>query len=156
MPYVHVRLISPTCVPSDPTLNIWWSDVDRGAPGRGKALRFVLVNSWHRGSMTRSFQWACSSCSKHRHSQRHTTTFWIRRAVHDDDLEHPAQQYEEWCTTTILSTRLKNSATTFQAAIRKTRYKKSDRRSNATIDQDFIDDYPIIRVSPYWDPNNEA
>jgi hypothetical protein len=51
--------------------------------------------------------------------------------------------------TTILSTRLKNSATTFQAAIRKTSYEKSDRRSNATTDRDFIDDYPIIRVSPH-------
>jgi hypothetical protein len=41
---------------------------------------------------------------------------------------------------TILSTRLKNSATTFQVAIRKTSYKKSNRWSNATTDQDFIDD----------------
>jgi hypothetical protein len=48
-----------------------------------------------------------------------------------------------------LSTRLKNSVTTFQAAIRKTRYKKSDRRSNTTTDQGFIDDYSIIRVSPH-------
>jgi hypothetical protein len=44
----------------------------------------------------------------------------------------------------ILSTRLKNSVTTFQAAIRKTSYEKSDQRSNATTDRDFIDDYPII------------
>jgi hypothetical protein len=29
-------------------------------------------------------------------------------AVHDDDLEHPIQQSEEWCTTTMLSTRLTN------------------------------------------------
>jgi hypothetical protein len=56
----------------------------------------------------------------------------------------------------ILSTRLKNSVTMFQAAIRKTSYEKSDRRSNATTDRDFIDDYPIIWVSPHLDPNNEA
>jgi hypothetical protein len=29
-------------------------------------------------------------------------------AAHDDDLEHPTQQKKEWCTTMILSTRLKN------------------------------------------------
>jgi hypothetical protein len=29
-----------------------------------------------------------------------------------------------------------------------TSYDKSDRRSSATTDQDYIDDYPIIRVSP--------
>jgi hypothetical protein len=45
---------------------------------------------------------------------------------------------------TILSIRFKNSATTFQAAIRKTSYEKSGRRSNAITDRDFIDDYPII------------
>jgi hypothetical protein len=28
--------------------------------------------------------------------------------AHDDDLEHPAQQLEEWCTAMILSTRLTN------------------------------------------------
>jgi hypothetical protein len=39
----------------------------------------------------------------------------------DDDLEHPAQEQEERRTMTIgfeFSQRLKNSATTFQAAIR--------------------------------------
>jgi hypothetical protein len=46
----------------------------------------------------------------------------------------------------ILSTRLKNSATTFQAAIRKTSYEKIDRRSNVITDRDFNDDYPIIRM----------
>jgi hypothetical protein len=30
-----------------------------------------------------------------------------------------------------------------------TNYDRSDRWSNATTDQDFIDDYPIIRVSPH-------
>jgi hypothetical protein len=44
----------------------------------------------------------------------------------------------------ILSTRLKNSTTTYQAAIKKISYKNSDRRYNTTTDQDFIDDYPII------------
>jgi hypothetical protein len=49
----------------------------------------------------------------------------------------------------ILSTRLKNSAIMFQLTIRKTSYEKSDRWSNAITDRDFIDDYPIIRVSPH-------
>jgi hypothetical protein len=30
-----------------------------------------------------------------------------------------------------------------------TSYDKSDRWSNVTTDRDFIDDYPIIRVSPH-------
>jgi hypothetical protein len=54
----------------------------------------------------------------------------------------------------ILSTRSKNSTTTFQ--VRKTSYEKFDRWSNMTTDRDFINDYPIIRVSPHWDPNNKA
>jgi hypothetical protein len=73
-----------------------------------------------------------------------------------DDLEHPTQELGDHVSsghqktaTMILSTQLKNSATTFQAVIRKTSYEKSDRRSNATTNQDFIDDYPIIRVSPH-------
>jgi hypothetical protein len=137
-----MRLISPTCVPSDLTPNIWQSDIDRSAPGRGEALRFVLVNSWHRGFTTRSSRRACSSCLERRHSERRTTTIlstrlnnkksgarrwsWapgstIRRVVHDDDLEHPAHEQEARCTTTIgfeFPQSLKNSATTFQAAVR--------------------------------------
>jgi hypothetical protein len=34
----------------------------------------------------------------------------------------------------------------FQAAIRKTSYEKSDRRSNTTTDRDFINDYSIILI----------
>jgi hypothetical protein len=37
-----------------------------------------------------------------------------------------------------------------------TSYDRSDRWSDTTTDQDFIDDYPIIRVSPHWDPNNKV
>jgi hypothetical protein len=37
-----------------------------------------------------------------------------------------------------------------------TSYDRSDRWSDTTTDRDFIDDYPIIRVSPHWDPNNAA
>jgi hypothetical protein len=93
MSHVHLILISSTCVPSDTTPNIWRWDVDRGAPGRGEALRFVLVNSWRRGSMMRSSWWTCDSCSEHCHS-------W-------------------WKKTTILSTRLKNkkSGTWWPAAL---------------------------------------
>jgi hypothetical protein len=72
--------------------------------------------------------------------------------VHDDDIEHPTHEQEVRLTTTIgieFPRSLKNSATTFQAVIRKTSYKKSDQRSNVTTDQDFIDDYPIIQVSPH-------
>jgi hypothetical protein len=36
-----------------------------------------------------------------------------------------------------------------------TSYNKFDRRFNATTDQDSID-YPTIRVSPMWNPNNEV
>jgi hypothetical protein len=54
--------------------------------------------------------------------------------VCDDDLEHPTQELGDHVSS---------------GHQKKTSYKKSDRRSNATTDQDFIDDYPIIRVSPY-------
>jgi hypothetical protein len=37
-----------------------------------------------------------------------------------------------------------------------TSYDRSDQWFDTTIDRDFIDDYPIIRVSPHWDPNNKA
>jgi hypothetical protein len=53
--------------------------------------------------------------------------------VHDDDLEHPTQELGDHVSSDHV----------------KTSYKKSDRWSNATIDRDFIDDYPIIRVSPH-------
>jgi hypothetical protein len=72
--------------------------------------------------------------------------------VHDGDLAHPTHEQEAQCTTTIgfeFPWSFKNSATTFQAAIRKTSDEKSDRRSNAITDRDFIDDYPIIQVSPH-------
>jgi hypothetical protein len=42
-------------------------------------------------------------------------------AVEDDDLNHPTQEQEEWCTTTIdfeFHRGLKDSATTFQAVVR--------------------------------------
>jgi hypothetical protein len=164
MPCVHIRLISPTYVPSDSTPSIWWPDVDRAAPGRGEALRFILVNSWHRGSTMRSSWRACSSCSERRHSQRRTTTIlstrlnnkksgarrrswapgsWTRRATHDDDrLRVPSEPQE-----------LSNHVSSDGQA---TSYDRSDRRYNATIDRDFIDEYPIIWVSPHWDPNNDG
>jgi hypothetical protein len=164
MSCVHVRLISSTYVPFDPTLNIWWHDVDRCASSRGEALRFVLVNSWHRGSMTRSFWWACSSSSERRHSQWYTTMIlsiwlnnkksgarrrswapgsWSKNATHDDDrLRIPSEPQE-------LSDHVLSGG---QA----TNYDRSDRWPNTTIDRDFISDYLIIRVSPHWDLNNEA
>jgi hypothetical protein len=125
MPCVHMRLISPTCVPSDPTPNIWRPDVDRGTPGRGKRWDSSLwthgivdlrrevpggyaVPVWnitiHSGTWRRS--WALGST--------------IRRVVHDDDLEDPTHEQEARCTTMIgfeFSRSLKNSATTFQAVV---------------------------------------
>jgi hypothetical protein len=41
VPHVHLRLTSLTYVPSDPTPNIWWQTIDRGASGRGKRSRSV-------------------------------------------------------------------------------------------------------------------
>jgi hypothetical protein len=156
-----MRLISPTCVPSDHTPNIWRSDVDRGALGRGEALRFILG---HRGSTTRSFRWACSSCLECRHSQRRTTMIlstrlnnkksgarwrfwapgsWTRSATHDDD----------WLQTPLEPEELSDHVSSGGQA---TSYDRSDRWSNVTIDWDFIDDSSIIWVSPHWDPNNKA
>jgi hypothetical protein len=53
--------------------------------------------------------------------------------AHDDNLEHPTQELDDQVSS----------------GHQKTSYKKSDRRTNATTDRDFIDDYPIIRVSPH-------
>jgi hypothetical protein len=64
----------------------------------------------------------------------------IRRVVRDDDLEHPTQE---------LSDHVSSGG---HAAS----YDRSNRWSDTTTDRDFIDDNPIIRVSPHWDPNNEA
>jgi hypothetical protein len=89
VPRVHLRLISSNCVSSDPTPNIWWQTVDRGAPGRGKALRFILVNPGRHGSTMRSSWWTCDSYSERCHS----IGFQFHRC-------------------------LKNSATMFQAAVR--------------------------------------
>jgi hypothetical protein len=123
---IHVRLISLTYVPSDSTLNIWRSDVDRCAIGRGKHRDSSLwthriVDLWrevpdgyvvpvwnviiHNGARRRS--WAPGST--------------IRRVVHNDNLEQPAHEQKARHTTTIgfeFPRSLKNSATTFQAAVR--------------------------------------
>jgi hypothetical protein len=159
-----MKLILPTCVPSNSTLNIWRPDIDRGALGRGEALRFILVNSWHRGSTTKSSRRACSSCSECRHSQQRTMMIFstrlnnkksgarrrswapgsrTRSAMHDDDgLQVPSEPQE-------FSDHVSSGS---QA----TSYERSDRWSDTTTDQDFIDYYPIIRVSAHWDMNNEA
>jgi hypothetical protein len=81
------------------------------------------------------------------------------RTGEDDDIEHPTQEQEEQYTMTIgfeFHRGLKNSATTFQAIIKATRYDKSDRPFGMTTDRDSIDDYPIFWISPCWDPDNEA
>jgi hypothetical protein len=66
-----------------------------------------------------------------------------RSATHDDDrLRVPSEPQE-------LNDHVSNVG---QA----TSYDRSDRWFDTTIDRDFIDDYPIIWVSPHWDLNNEA
>jgi hypothetical protein len=70
VPHVHLRLISSTYVLSDHTPNIWRWDVDRGAPGRGEALRFILMNSGCRRSTMRSSLRTCDSCSERCHSRQ--------------------------------------------------------------------------------------
>jgi hypothetical protein len=76
---VHLRLISSTCVPSIPTPNIWRRTIERGTPGRGEALRFMLVNSWLCGSTMRSSWRACNSCSEHCYSRREKMTILSTR-----------------------------------------------------------------------------
>jgi hypothetical protein len=110
-----------------------------------------------------SSQRACSSCSERRHSQWRTTMIlssrlnnkksgarrwsWApgsqtRSATHDDDrLWVPSESQE-------LDDHISSNG---QA----TNYDRSDRWS-AITDRDFINDYPIIRVSPRWDLNNES
>jgi hypothetical protein len=94
MSHVHLRLISSTYIPSVPTQNIWWQTIDRGAPGRGEVLRFILVNSWLRGSTS-------------------ALPFTVGE---DDNLEHPTKEQEEWRTMMIsfeFPRGLNNSTTTF-------------------------------------------
>jgi hypothetical protein len=105
-----------------------------------------------------------NSCSERRHSQRRTTTIlsarlnnkksgarrwswapgsWTRSATHDND----------WLWVPLKPQELSDHVSSDGQA---TNYDRSDRWSNTTTDRDFIDDYPIIRISPHWDPNNEA
>jgi hypothetical protein len=114
-------------------------------------------------SGTRSFWRACSSCLDSCHSKRCMTTilstrlnnkmrgtwWWswapgsrTRSVTHNDDrLRVPTEPQE-------LSGHVSSGG-------QPTSYDRSDRWSDTTTDRDFIDDYPIIRVSPHWDPTNE-
>jgi hypothetical protein len=66
-----------------------------------------------------------------------------RRAAHDDDrLWVPSTPQEH-----------SNHVSTSGQA---TSYDRSDWWSNVTTDRESIDNYPIIRVTPWWDSNNEA
>jgi hypothetical protein len=68
---------------------------------------------------------------------------WTRNAMHDGDrLRVPSEPQE-------LSDHISSGG---QA----TSYDRSDRWSDTTTDRDIIENYPIIRVSPHWDPNNKA
>jgi hypothetical protein len=53
-------------------------------------------------------------------------------AARDDDSEHPTQELDDHVSSSGQATS----------------YDRSDRWSDTTTDRDFIDDYPIIRVSP--------
>jgi hypothetical protein len=111
MSHIHLRLISSTRISFDPTQNIWQRYIDRGTSARGEALRFILLNSRHHGSTTRSSWWICDSCLERCHSR------WKK----DDDLEYPTQEQEEWRMTTIgfeFHRSLKNSATTLQSVVK--------------------------------------
>jgi hypothetical protein len=66
-----------------------------------------------------------------------------RRAAHDDD----------WFWVLSTPQELSDHVSSGDQA---TSNDRSDWRSSATTDQDFIDDYPIIRVTSWWDLNNEA
>jgi hypothetical protein len=112
----------------------------------------------------RSSRRASSSYLKSHRSQRRTTMIlrtrlnnkksgarqwsrahdsWTKSATHDNDrLRVPSEPQE-----------LSDHVSSGDQA---TRYDRSGRWSDTTINRDFIDDYPIIRVSPHWDPNNEA
>jgi hypothetical protein len=68
---------------------------------------------------------------------------WTRSTTHDDD--------RLW-----ISSGPQELSDHISSGDQATSYDKSDRWSNATTDRDFIDDYPIIWVSPHWDPNNES
>jgi hypothetical protein len=120
-----MRLISSTCVPSDPTLNIWRSDVDRCAPGRGKRWDSSL---WTHGIMDLRWEVPDEHAVPVRNVVIHSGTrrwSWapvstLRRVMHDDDLEHLPYEQEARCTTTIdfeFPQSLKNSTTTFRAAV---------------------------------------
>jgi hypothetical protein len=147
-----MRLISLTCVSSDPTPNIWWPDIDWGMPGRGEARRFILVNPCHRGSTTRSSWRACSSCSECRHSQRRMMTILSTRL---NNKKSGARRWS-WVPGSRTRSAPQDLSDHISSGGQATSYDRSDRWSNTTTDRDFIDDYPIIRVSPHWDPNNEA
>jgi hypothetical protein len=75
-------------------------------------------------------------------------------AGEDDDLEHPSQEQEEWRRRQSSSSSLEALRT--RDHVSTTCYGKIDRRSSATTDRDSIGNYPIIRISPQWDPNNES
>jgi hypothetical protein len=120
-----MRLISPTCVPSDPTSNIRWPDVDRGASGRGKRWNSSL---WTHGIVDLRWEVPDGHANPIWNVVIHSGAWWwswapgsiIRRVVHDNDLEHPAHEQEVCHTTTIdyeFPQSLKNSMTTFQAVV---------------------------------------
>jgi hypothetical protein len=121
-----MRLISPTCVSSDPIPNIWRPDVDRGTPGRGERWDSSL---WTHGIV--DLRWEVpdehavpvQNVIIHSDARRRSwaPSSIIRRVLHDDDLEHLAHDQEARRTTTIgfeFPQSLQNPATTFQAAVR--------------------------------------
>jgi hypothetical protein len=147
-PRVHLRLISSTCVSSDPTQNIWWWDIDRGAPGRGKRWD---SSCWTHGDVYLRREVLDGHAIPVRNTAiygRRKRRSWApslrtRRAAHDNR--------RLW----VLS-RPQELGDHVSIGRQATSYDKSDRWSSVTTDRDSINDHPIIRVSPQWDPTNEA
>jgi hypothetical protein len=112
MPRVYLRLISLTYVPSNRIPNILRRDVDRGTPGREVGSSEIhpceLMATW---IYDEKFLIGIQFLSR-------MLSFTM---VEDNDLESPNQEQEERHMMTIgfeFHRGLKNSATTFQAAVR--------------------------------------
>jgi hypothetical protein len=106
----HLRLISSTYIPFDPTLNIWRWNIDIGASGRGKCWD---SSSWTQGVM--DLLWEVPDGHAFLFG---TLSFTMEE---DDDVKCLAQEQEERRTTTIVFEfyrGIKNSTTTCQAVVR--------------------------------------
>jgi hypothetical protein len=118
----------------------------------GEALRFVLVNTWHHGSMTRTSWRACNSYSERRHLQWHTTTIlstWLNnkksgarwRSWEPDSRTRSATHNDDWLQVPSEPQKLSDHVSSGGQA---TSYDRSDRWSDTTTDRNSIDGHPIF------------